>query len=722
MQQYEDKSEIRNESDEVARWLSEIDLALKSEKQWRKDGDKVWKVYRSESDNEVRKDTFNILWANVEIKRQSIINTIPIPDIRRRYGDEDPVGMNVCELLNRAVTYTLDCQEGLHKLIQCANDFLVPSRGQIRVRYKGYQSEDLEPEEQEQDAEAPEQEEAEPEYEECQIEHVNWKSWTHGPGKTWEEVRWEVFIHEDVTKEDAIRQFGKEKADKLQYNKVPEPGKKDNHDSDKSIFAKTTLYEVWDRDERKVRWLGKDYDKEYLDVVDDPLTLKNFFPSPRPCYAVEDPNSLIPIIEFGQYETLARELEDITRRILRIIRACKVRGVYDGRISEVEKVLEGDDNELTAAMNASTLAEIGGLDKAIWLMPIQDLVVTVQALQQQRMAVKSMIDELNGMSDIVRGSTNANETATAQRIKANFAAARLDKQKQAFQIFARDLIRLIVQVVSGFSRETLSKMTGLKFITEQEKQAAQMQVQAMQQQMQLAPSEQQQQMQQQIQQAQQQAQQMQSQVSWEQIEEVLRSDMEREYRIDIETDSTIAADQQAEQEVLASFMQAMAQFSTMASNAVQAGLMAPDAAKAIMLSFTRKFRLGKEVEEQLEKPLPEKGPDPEQQKLQAEMQMAQQEFQMKQQGEQQKAQFEQQKQQMEMQRMQMELQIEKERANIEMQKMQAEIQLERERLNIEREKLALSSQQTALKGQYEDKKHTRDMEKLDRKETESAGA
>lgn len=721
-EQYEDKSEIKNESDEVRRWLDEINLALKSEKDWRKNGEKVWRVYRSESDSETKKDTFNILWANVEIKRQSIINSVPIPDIRRRYGDEDPVGLNVCELLNRAVTYTLDCQEGLHKLIQCANDFLVPSRGQIRVRYKGYQSEDLIPEDEEETEETLEVEAAEqtPEYEECLIEHVNWQGWTHGPGKTWDEVRWEVFIHEDVTKEDAIRQFGKEKAEKLQYNKQPETGKKDDHDSDKSIFARTTLYELWDKDERKVRWLAKDYDKEYLEVVDDPLDLRNFFSTPRPCYAVEDPNSLIPIIEYGQYETLAKELEDITRRILRLIRACKVRGVYDGRITEIERVLSEDDNALVAASNAAEIAGLGGLDKAIWFLPIEQIVGTVQALQVQRMAVKSMIDELNGMSDIVRGSTNANETATAQRIKANFAAARLDKQKQAFQIFARDLVRLIVEVVSGFSRETLSKMTGLKFITEQEKQAAVMQAQLIQQQLQMMgvqpiPSEQLQQQQQALQQQMQQAQQVASQITWEQIEEVLRSDMEREYRIDIETDSTMAADQQAEQEVLASFMQAMAQFSTMASNAVQAGLMAPDAAKSIMLAFTRKFRLGKEVEEQLEKPLPARGPDPEQQKLQAEMQMKQQEHQLEMTAKQKEYEFREKEHQMKLTELAAQLDFQRQ-----------ELALKQQNLALDQQsaqmKAAQAMQQTQLKGEYEDKKHSRDMEKLDRKETESAGA
>jgi hypothetical protein len=695
----EDKSEIKARSDEVRRWHEEINLALESEKDWRKDAERVLKIYRSEGDSKTRKDTFNILWANTEIKRQSIVNTTPSPDCRRRYGDDDPVGREVSELLNRAISYVLDCQHGLTKLIASANDFLLVGRGEIRVRYKGHM-ETVESEEDSEDENTKAQEVLG--YEECLVEHVNWKEFFHGPAKEWAPP-WVGYEH-DLTKEECEERFP-ELASKLSYTEVADKEKQKN-DSDISIYRRTKVYEIWDKEEKKVYWIGKDFVDDYLDVIEDPMDLQDFYPSPRPVFAVEDPNSLVPIIEFCQYETLAKELEDITRRLIKLVRACKVRGIADTRISEIEKVLSGDDNEIISATNASALMELGGLDKAIWLLPVDQIIGVINNLQNQRLAVKAQIDELNGMSDIVRGSTNPNETATAQRIKANFASARLDKQKQAFQMFARDVVRLIADVVAKFKRENLTLITGLSYPTTEEKQAAQMKLQMLQQPpMPGMPQPNPQEMQQ--------LQAVIAKPSWEDIEQVLRSDVTREYRIDIETDSTMAADQQAEQEVLASFMQAMAQFTTMAQGAVQSGLMTGEAAKKIMISFTRKFRLGKDVEEELEKPLPPPPPDPAAQAAQAEMQMKQQEFQMKQQGEQQKMQFEQQKHQMEMERMQMELQIEKEKAAIERQKMQEELQIERERLGIEREKLAMSSQQTALKGQYEQAKHSRDMQKLE---------
>jgi hypothetical protein len=719
-EEFPDKEDIKTKSDEVRRWQSEITLALETEKKWRQEGERILKVYRSESDNKVRKDTFNILWANTEIKRQSVINTTPIPDCRRRYSDDDPVGKEVSEILNRAVSYTLDCQDALNKLIAAANDFLLPGRGEIRVRYKGYM-EPVETEvEIEETADGPEAEEAveaqeQIGYEECQLEHVQWNEFIHGPAKEWDPVPWIGFIH-DLTKDDAEDRFG-EKAQNLSYSMTTanrKDGKKlasNNDNSDVTIFQRTTVYEIWDKSSKKILWIGKDYADDFLDEIDDPMELQNFFCVPRPMYAIEDPNSLIPIPEYSQYETLAKELEDITRRLLKLVKACKVRGVYDSRLSEIERVLDEDENALIPAENSAAINEIGGLAKAFWFLPLEQIVGVIQTLNNQRISVKQQIDELNGMSDIVRGSTNPNETATAQRIKANFASARLDKQKQSFQRFARDLVRLIADVISKFKRENLTAITGLSYLTNAEKMQRQQEIQALSNpQMVQASGMQPEQVQQRIQQLQQEA----AKPSWEDIEAILRSDILREYHIDIETDSTMAADQQSEQEVLASFMQAMAQFSTMASGAMQTGLMTGEAAKKIMIAFTRKFRLGKDVEEELEKPLPPKGPDPEMAKMQAEMQMAQQEFAMKQQ-------VEQQKMQMDQQTKQAELEIERQKQMLELQAMQAEYAHKQRMYELEfqskQQQLALQQQSMAMKNEFAVEDHTRKI--MEKQETQS---
>ena len=679
------ETEDKTPSAEVSDWLDRIDYALEKEKDWRKDGEQVFKIYRSESKGSSKKDRFNILWTNTEIKRQSLINATPIPDIRRRFNDPDPVGGEACEVLKRGISYTLDCQDGLNKLFLCANDMLLPGRGVIRVRYKGYMNESDDVNEHvdsDQETTVPEVS-----YEEAQLEHVQWDKFIHSTGDEWADIEkdgWVGFIH-DITKEEAKERWP-EKYSSLSYDSNEKDAKKEEN----AEYKTTTVYEIWDKDEKKVYWIGKDYKDDFLDIIDDPMELKGFFPVPRPAYAIEDSTSLVPIIEYSQYEVLAKELEDLTNRIGKLINACRARGAYDARISEMEKLFSADDNEFIPLQNAVAVMETGGLEKNIYFMPLEIIINAITVLNNQRIAVKQQIEEITGMSDIIRGTTNPNETATAQRIKVNFASARLDRQKQTFQVFARDLIRIIADVISQFSRDTISVMTGLTYQTEQEKQMMQAQLQMIQQQMQpqmpgMPPQQPNPQMAQQAQQLQAELQ----KPSWEQVSAILKSDMTREYKIDIETDSTIAADKQAMQETLSTFMQAIAQFTTMAANGEQAGVLTQAAAKEMMKEFVRGFGLSKNIEEALDKQDPPKQ-DPEAAKMQAEMQMQQQQHQMDMQAQQQKAQSEQQK-------MQLELQVKQQEAQIEIQKMQMELQIEKEKLAMQREQMQMDQQANVLK-------------------------
>jgi hypothetical protein len=71
--------------------------------------------------------------------------------------------------------------------------------------------------------------------------------------------------------------------------------------------------------------------------------------------------------------------------------------------------------------------------------------------------VKQTIYEVTGISDIVRGASKANETATAQQIKGQWAGLRISTRQKRFADFARDLIRLKAEVIAErFDPQTLS--------------------------------------------------------------------------------------------------------------------------------------------------------------------------------------------------------------------------------------------------------------------------
>ena len=87
----------------------------------------------------------------------------------------------------------------------------------------------------------------------------------------------------------------------------------------------------------------------------------------------------------------------------------------------------------------------------------------------------------------------------------------------------------------------------------------------------------------------------------------MSSDILRTFAIDIETDSTISADEARDKQDVIEFMGAMGQM--MQAAEPLAAQMGPEPVRAIMLAGLRRFRFGREVEDMIKnaKP-PPKGP------------------------------------------------------------------------------------------------------------------
>jgi hypothetical protein len=164
-----------------------------------------------------------------------------------------------------------------------------------------------------------------------------------------------------------------------------------------------------------------------------------------------------------------------------------------------------DDDVFLPYRNFATLLEKGGLKNVFQTEDLVPTITVVDKLYQQRAALVQTIYEVTGISDVIRGASNPNETATAQRIKGQFGSLRLQKRQKAVQIFIRDLYRLKAEIIAEhFTREQLQEMTGIDMPTKAEQMMAKQRIAAIQQQVQMA-----QQSQQQMQAYQQQMQQMQ---------------------------------------------------------------------------------------------------------------------------------------------------------------------------------------------------------------------
>lgn len=617
---------------EARKWKKELSLAKKRDKEWQDEADKIVKRYRGE---ERKRNRFNVLWANTEILRPAIYNSRPNPDVRRRFRDADPVGKAVSEVLERSLNVFVDGDEFDATLRNDVLDGLLPGRGISRIRYvpkinevpakKAKANKDDEetiggsaP------TEALDEPEEELESEYVCSEHVDWRDFRHGFGRVWAEVPWEAFRHK-LSRADALEKFADKDiaAVKFAAPEADDPKKPGEQVGETQKVAE--FWEIWDKLGNKVFFIQDDldvllYPKDNTDG-EPPLVFDDFWPNPQPLQLIEDTGSLLPIPMFRLYEEQANELDKITARIDKIVAALRLRGVYDAALTELADLLSKDDNELTPVQNAKQWLD-GGLDKAITWFPVEQAAKVLAALYDARDRQKAIIDEILGISDIIRGSTDPNETLGAQQLKSNYASVRLQRMQKEVQRYARDLLRLAAAAMGQkFSPETFAAMTELNFPTKEQKDALVAQFHAQQMQQQMPPPG---------------AQPgmpmpppgpppgppvdpgMLQMPTWDDILNAMRSEKRQQYRIDVETDSTIAGTLSSDMAGLSQVLKAISDTLTGLAPLVENGSLPVDAAKEVVMAVIRRSRMGLAVEDAFDKMQPPKPPpDPNAGKAQA---------------------------------------------------------------------------------------------------------
>jgi len=224
----------------------------------------------------------------------------------------------------------------------------------------------------------------------------------------------------------------------------------DDNDEKQDAWMRAEVWEIWNKADKKVYWWNKDHDK-ILDTKEDPLGLTGFFPCPEPMSANVTTTAYMPIPDFKMSEDLYNEIDRLETRIAKITEAVKVVGVYDSGAEEVKRIMtEASENELVPVSNWSLLAEKGGLQGVIDWMPVQEIAGVLQQLIQRRNDAKSLLYEINGLSDIMRGAqaTGGAVSATERQLEARFASVRVQALQDEFSKYATDLIRLRAEIVA----------------------------------------------------------------------------------------------------------------------------------------------------------------------------------------------------------------------------------------------------------------------------------
>ncbi|WP_245319375.1 hypothetical protein [Mesorhizobium temperatum] len=548
--------------------------------------------------------------------------------------------------------------------------------------------------------------------ERIEFEAVSWRDFRHGPAKRWSDCPWMSFRfvvsreNEDTAFDSAM--IGMQTSDQE---------KKARGESDNDL----TGWEIWCKTSRKVYFV--DDTGVVLKTVNDPLGLTDFFPIATPVQPIELTGRLMPVNPFSIYSKLADELDLTTKRINVITNHMKVKGWYSGDAGDIANMLAADDTEFVPIGNADIWAANGGLAGAVAFWPVEKFILVLRELYNAREQTKQAIYEITGISDIVRGASQASETLGAQQIKTQWGSLRIQKMQRMMERGARDLFVMMSEIIPAkFSHETLQQMTGVQIIPTQQDltpiqppppppQGAQL------------PPETMQQYQQAVQASQMAEKARQAKLArMQSVQQLLTQKLSAMYRIDVESDSTVKADLSRQKAEAAEFLQAAGAYWAAVGPLVQQGALSKEVAVEIFAANSRLFNLGKSVEDTLEKMVtdakakaaqPETPkPSPEQQKAEAEAKAKEQETAAKAQQSQADAQAKEREMAMreaaevrkgERQAAadQRKIELERELAAITMRIKEADLQIKEIELDLKRQEAALTlhakQQETALK-------------------------
>ncbi len=593
----ETRAETDTSGPEVVRfWREQLRMAGEEEKKWREAALDAVRTY--EGDEAQDRQRFNILYSNMETLAPSVYNSAPIPDVRRRFNEGSPTDLVASQSIERAVSYFLDTYGFDEEMNPTVLDGLLVGRGVARVR--------MEPQMDDFGGVAGI---------EVYSEHVHWEDYRQSPAGQWRDVRWVAYRHL-FTREQLVR-LNPEIGGQVELGVSVDGKEKDGQPKNvPDIYKRSETWEIWDRERREVLFISNDWPDAPIAQVPDPYGLKGFWPQPKPYYDVMSSTSLKPVCPYALYKAQARELDKVTRRIMSLAAVVKMTGAVAGQADFIAKLQAAEDGTLVPIsdidMQGVLSSGSGDLSKLIWLWPIEKTVAVLRELIGYRETIKATIYEITGISDIIRGNTDPNETLGAQQIKAQWGSLRLQRRQKDVQRLCRDLVRLQAELIAEkMPVEQLAMVTNIQLPSAQEKMQAQQQMMMIQQAGQQAqqmgaqiPPE----MQAQAQQAMQQAGEVLAKPTWDEVSALLKSDAMRCYRVDIETDSTIREDVTRAQQNIAQFVQSIGQLIQGALPVMQAK---PDFIPVVLETLkatARTFKLGRGLEEAIEKVGPQIAP------------------------------------------------------------------------------------------------------------------
>lgn len=635
-------------------WKKEIENSIKYHQKSKELAKEFQNIYDGENDRYAKK-SYPIFWSNTQTLKPLLFSKLPKVNITQSFFKDDDISRIASEVIERLITYLLKESDAENQIEKIRDAYLIQGIGIPRIVFvppepikskskkkktiKNEEGEEIETEEEETFYDVDEEKKS------FKLEFVDYQHFLKSTEKEWERVRWIAF-KKYYSRAELIDYFGEEgkkvKMSNTKFEYLPQ------QEQENEIFQLCEVWEIWDKENEICHFITFAGEGAILNSEKEFYNLKNFFPIPMPM-GLNENRSLLPSPLYKQYKNLAEDLSRLHDRIVNLTDQAKFTGAYTSfaEQKDIENIMNGEDGEFSALQ---TTANIDDARKLIVFKPLTEIANTITILRNEKTQLKIDIQEITGLSDIVRGATVASETATAQQLKGNFAISRIQPLQKEVEFTIRDTIRLLTELaVEKLPLKEIIKITDLKIVDvglilnnakqtiEINKQEAidllnpqdpdyQQKLMMLEQQAQVGLEKTKKDLQEQLKGF------VIELKNLPKLNKILKDDKMRCISIDIETDSTIKIDQNQEKIDRMEYVRTISQTLQALAPAVQTGIINKKALSELIIFASKPLKIGRNLEDYLreEQPVEEK-PDPQAMLAQAQIELQQQELQLRQQ-------------------------------------------------------------------------------------------